>query len=120
MLEADEQGGRRRRRWAGEERERGALIRIISRCAACANVENVLPSVKGWGWQQVLLLLPAGHTLTNTHSHTHTLKCRTQTARSVCQICMSVCVEAGVCVCVCGLVGFAEHDDEQMSEGRGH
>lgn len=96
----------------------GALIRIISRCAACANVENVLPSVKGWWWQQVLLLLPAGHTLTNTHSHslTHTLKCRAQTARSVCQICMSVCGSG----CVCGLVGFAEHDDEQMSEGRGH
>lgn len=51
----------------------GALIRIISRCAACANVENVLPSVKGRWWQQVLLLLllPAGHTLTNTHSLTH-------------------------------------------------
>lgn len=84
----------------------GALIRIISRCAACANVENVLPSVKGWWRQQVLL--PAGH----THTHTEREKCRAQTTRSVCQICM--CVKEWVCEC--GMVGCAEHDDEQMSE----
>lgn len=76
----------------------GALIRIISRCAACANVENVLPSVKGWWWQQVLLLLllPAGHTLTNTHSHTRWNAERKQLG--VCAKYACLCVGVGVCV----------------------
>lgn len=84
MLEALEQevGGRR----GGG----GALIRIISRCAACANVENVLPSVKGWWRQQVLL--PAGH----THTYTHTQREMQSTNNSECVPNMHVCEGVGV------------------------
>lgn len=86
--------------WHRAKSERGALIRIISRCAACANVENVLPSVKG-------VVVAAGaacclqdiRSQTQTHTHTHTEMQHANSSECVPNMHVCVCVEAGVCVC---------------------
>lgn len=88
--------------WHRAKSERGALIRIISRCAACANVENVLPSVKG-------VVVAAGaacclqdirsQTQTHTHTHTHTEMQHANSSECVPNMHVCVCVEVGVCVC---------------------